>query len=475
MGLLRYASLQYPERIAVQDEREIISYSILYQQAEQLAASLQNTYNITKDKSVAIMCCNHASLVRSIFALSRLGTHIYLLNAEMSSSQFKQLNDRFNFDMVIYDASNTALPDLLSPKQLLIPAYNTTEASIDTLSKTVTNATKIRRSAPGKVTILTGGTTGDFKTAERKQSATSFSAPFLALVNNLNLNTFSSVYIATPIYHGFGLAALCISVAVGARMFMLQKFDAAKACALIHEHKIEAVTLVPLMLNRMLAADPVSLRSLVCIVSGGAALNPVLAKETQDRLGPVLYNLYGTSEVGFCILATPRDMAYSVKALGKAIQGVQLKLLDNSNNEVVTHKVGRICIKSSWTIKHPSSDWIETGDLAYKDNKGYYFLCGKIDDMIVSGGENVYPIELENILMQHSDVTSVAVIGIEDEDFGQRLKAFVVPAADSKINKGELMQWLSGRAARYQMPKHIEFISDLPYTALGKPDKKQLS
>src|SRR5262249_16660516 len=133
---------------------------------------------------------------------------------------------------------------------------------------------------------------------------------------------------------------------------------------------------------------------------------------------------------------------------------------------------GRLCLRSPWTTSKAS--WIETGDLAFRDAEGDIFLCGRVDDMIVSGGENVYPIELENVLLQHPDVPGAPVLAIPDAEFGQRLKAVVAVKKGSTLDTGALFDWLKPRVARYQMPAVVEFRDELPYTSLGKVDKKAL-
>ncbi len=148
--------------------------------------------------------------------------------------------------------------------------------------------------------------------------------------------------------------------------------------------------------------------------------------------------------------------------------------MDNNKKEVPIGRIGQFCIKNKWSMRNSSNTWIETGDLGYRDKKGYYFLCGRADNMIVSAGENVYPVEVEQILITHPDVDDVAVIGISDENFGQRLKAFVKPVENSCITREELFEWLRSRVARFQMPKEIVFLDNMPYTPLGKLDKKQL-
>lgn len=187
-----------------------------------------------------------------------------------------------------------------------------------------------------------------------------------------------------------------------------------------------------------------------------------------------MYNLYGTSEAGLNTVATPQDLIYSAKTVGKRIGGVRLKILDTNKDEVSIGSVGQLCIKNRWSMRNSSSSWIETGDLGYRDCKGYYFLCGRVDDMVVSAGENVYPVEIEQVLINHPQVEDVAVIGINDEGFGQRLMACVLPINNTDITKEELFEWLRSRVARFQLPKDITFVNHIPYTSLGKLDKKQL-
>jgi acyl-CoA synthetase (AMP-forming)/AMP-acid ligase II len=330
----------------------------------------------------------------------------------------------------------------------------------------------LKKVKTGNVVVMTGGTTGQPKAASRKPSILDFLPPFAALLTQVHLDQSRSVYIATPIYHGFGLAALFMAVLLGKEIHLMQRFDAARSCWLVARHQIEAVTLVPLMLQRMLKADPDSLSSLRCIITGGALLSPGLARESLERLGPTLFNLYGTSEAGFCIMAGPDLLSRKPESIGKPVQGVRARIVNDSDQAAGERSIGRLCIRSSWTTRR--NRWIETGDLAYRDADGDLFLCGRVDDMIVSGGENVYPIELENVLLQHPDVECAAAVGVPDAEFGQRLKAVVVPKRGARLDQLALLDWLKARVARYQMPAAIEFRAELPYTALGKLDKKSL-
>ncbi len=473
MAMLRIAAKLHPHRIAAIDEREQLSYTQLWQQAESLAIGLHVDYGIDRQQKVAIVCRNHICAIKAIFATSRLGAHVFLLNPDLSAEQMLALAENHQFDFYVYDEqiAHVFAHPLLSHKSL--PAYHAIDNSIERLSLSSNpQQVRLKKVKTGNIVVMTGGTTGKPKPAGRKPSLLNFLPPFLSLLTQVHLDRYQSVYVATPIYHGFGVASLFMGVMLGVTMYFTTRFDAERSSALIEQHQIEVVTLVPLMLQRMLQLNAGSLSSLQCIVSGGALISPMLVQETFDRLGAILFNLYGTSEAGFCIMATPEILAKKMGSIGKPVRGVRAKVIDDTDRIVDKNTIGRLCIRSAWTTSKQS--WIETGDLAYEDLDGDLFLCGRIDDMIVSGGENVYPIELEHILIQHPEIDSVGVVGIPDREFGQRLKAVVKKKDGSTLDRSTLLVWLKPRVARHQMPAIVEFRDELPYTALGKLDKKSL-
>jgi acyl-CoA synthetase (AMP-forming)/AMP-acid ligase II len=472
MMLLRVAARLHPRRLAVTDENEQLSYTELWQQTEALAAVLHTEYGASAQQKAAIACRNHAAAIKALFAFSRLGTHVFLVNPEMSADQVRALHERFRFDFHVHDEPPAHLFDSSPRKTTALPAYHPTAPCIDRMALSRPRKVRLKRARSGNIVVLTGGTTGQPKAASRKPSILHFVPPFLALLRQVHLDRYRSVHIATPLYHGFGLAALVLGVVLGAQMYFRKRFDAVGSCELIARHRIEVVALVPLMLQRMLRHDAGSLASLRCIVSGGALLDPALARHALERLGPTLFNLYGTSEAGFCILAPPEILGQKPQSIGKPVWGVKARIVNERDQLVGAGTVGRLCIRSAWSTSRKS--WIETGDLAYRDADGDVFLCGRADDMIVSGGENVYPIELENVLVQHPDISSAAVVGIPDAEFGQRLKAVVVGRSGTALEPGALLDWLRPRVARYQMPAVIEVRDELPYTALGKLDRRAL-
>ncbi|MFT4413928.1 AMP-binding protein [Fredinandcohnia humi] len=475
MALLRFAGKTYRNKVAFVDDYETVSYYELFLQAEALSIALHKSFQLTKGQKVGLLCRNHGSLVKSIFAVSRLGADIYLLNVEMSKDQLRNIFERQQFNLVIYDFELTSLLERANYKGTSIISCHDELPAINHLcGKSDDQLGKLPRTSMGKLILLTGGTTGKSKEVAHKPSLFNYLPPFLTLLTRVKLFNYKTGYIATPIFHGYGVAFMLLFIALGKKIVITKRFDATSACSLICEHQVEVVTVVPLMIRRMLKHNMEELTSLACIASGSAELTPNLVDEVFRKVGDVLYNLYGTSESGLNIIATPEDLKYSPKTLGKKINGVQVKLVDKNKKPVQEGVIGQFCMKNKWSMRNRSASWIETGDLGYQDKNGYYFLCGRADDMIVSAGINVYPFELEEVLLSHPNIEDVAVIGIQDEEFGQRLKAFVQLVKHTYLHEEELYGWLRPRIARYQVPKEIVFVESLPYTPLGKLDKKKL-
>ena len=473
MTLLHFSARMHRDKIAVADERETLTYAQLSSQSKQLEAALKERYQLSRGKKVGVLCRNHASLVKTIYAVSLTGAALYLLNPEMSSIQLNGILKSHEFDLLVYDEEQHLLVEDSSYSNAKLFSYHDTLPAINSMAVVaLVPSHKRRRAAAGTLVLLTGGTTGKPKEAVHQPSLFNYLDPFYAFLHRLKLLNYRTAYIATPIYHGYGIAVLLLFCALGKKVIIQRRFEAERACEWVRVHQAEVITVVPLMLHKMLTTNAADMRSLACIASGGAELHPTLVKETLSQLGDVLFNLYGTSEAGLNIIATPQDLTYSPHTIGRIIKGARIKITDEHQLEVETGKVGQLCIQNQWSMKNGASTWIKTGDMGYQDQNGYYFLCGRVDSMIVSAGENVYPFEVEQILLTHPQIEDAAVIGIADEHFGQRLKAIVQLYSDETLREEELLEWLRGRVARYQMPKEIVFVDHLPYTSLGKLNRK---
>lgn len=423
MALLYVRHKLCPQQIAINENGNELDYQTLYNQVQHLAKQLAAYGNIQPGQKIAMIANNHSLMIQTLFALARLGADIYLINTELSSEQLKKINQTI----------------------------------------------KLRVTHFSKITVLTSGTTQRFKLATRKSHSQNFITPFCQLLIKLKLSHYNKVYIATPIYHGFGLATLCISTLLGATIFITKRFQTPIACNMIAKYQIEVVTLVPLMLSRMINHSEQQLSSLRCIITGGAPITITLVNKVLNQLGKVLFNLYGTSEAGVCMIATPDDLSKNPTTIGKPMKGLSSKLISKNNT---IHGPNELFIKCAWSIA--GKDWIATGDLAEKDNQGYYYLKGRVDDMIVSGGENVYPFEIENHLLKHEEIKEVVIISVDDEEFGQRFIAIIVLTPNSMQTESTILTWLRPKVARFQMPRKIYIVDEFPMTSIGKVDRKKL-
>ena len=461
MALVRFSAYYYPTRQAVIDERRTLTYVELLTESGRLTNALRLRYSLKKNARVALLCRNHSEMVTALLALSRLGTHIYFLNIEMSVDQL-QTQLAHSFDLVVYDFERQSdMERFCGGKKLLSSDISTLVA--ETPMKT------LKKCTAGQMVVLTGGTSGTFKSAARKPSVFSFLNPFFALIEEAHIDDYQSLYVATPIYHGFGLSSLIVSLVMGKSLFIISHYHTENACALIRKYQIEVAAIVPLMLQRMLNADADALMSLKCILSGGALLDERLVKQSQQKLGGVLYNLYGTSEAGFSTIATPDALRKYPNTVGRPIRGLQFRVV--RPNQV---GFGTLEVNCAWSMDNKQQKWVSTGDLARINDEGFLFLCGRSDDMIVSAGENVYPDTLERAIMMCDDVETAVVISVADVEFGQRLKAFVVLKPNSSWDEQSLLTWLSEHVARYEMPVKVVLLDEIPLLETGKIDRRKL-
>lgn len=468
-AILHIANKLYPSKAAVTTAEESYTYHDLYLSARRLACWLKQNDLIAQKQRVAIAGENSPELIFAVFASALLGADIYLLNTQMSTAQLKAIADKYMFDALLCDSRiYPALQPLANNNRRVLPLAG----CCDSAKQANIELSGLRGINFSKLVVLTSGSTGMPAVAERKTSVNNYLSVFLSLSKRLKLHEYDSLYLATPLFHGFGVATLCISLLLGKQTFISPGFDAHRACRLIREHGIQAITFVPLMIQRIIESDPESLRSLQCLISGGAPLSAFLLKKIRQTLSGKLYNLYGTSQSGVCTLATPDDMMQFPHTIGRCLSGVKMKIRLSNTKEAAAETEGEIWVRCNWsTNKH---QWIPTGDKGYKNRQGYFFLTGRIDNMIVSGGENVYPSELENILSQHPGISDTIVIGINDPEFGQRLKAIVIPVAGNEPEENHIRHWLKDRVSRYQMPKTIRFTHQFPMNSIGKPDAEAL-
>ena len=292
---------------------------------------------------------------------------------------------------------------------------------------------------------------------------------------------------APPLFHAFGLAYLSLGLFLGSPVVMRRKFGPRETVAAIVRHRVHMLVGVPVMLSRLLEvpeAELLVLRNseLEAVVSAGAPLTGALSVRLMDALGDKLYNLYGSTETGFGAIANPADLRRAPGTVGRPPLGTKLAILTPDRHELPAGQTGAIFLGgplvfegySGGGSKEMVRGLMNTGDLGHLDAAGRLFVDGREDDMIVSGGENVFPGEVEEVLAHHPQVADVAVIGVSDQEYGQRLCAYVVPRENAP-SIDELRAYLKAQLARYKVPRDIVFLEQLPRNATGKVLRKQLA
>jgi len=484
----------YPDRPALIDELGEVGFRELDSQARALANSLHATHGLGPDDRVAIMCRNHRGFLQAAIAASRLGCDLVPLNNDFAGPQLGEVLGREDVTAAVYDEEFEPVFDDSGFDGPRIVAWHEGAPERPTLSDLIADGSP---EAPppgshGRVVMLTSGTTGTPKGATRTIRPQAM-VP-MALASLLDLGRIRKVpqsgapfVIAPPLFHLYGLVGTMAAFGLGSPVLLRRRFDPEATLEQIERHRAGVLLAVPTMLARIMALpedrrDAYDTSSLRMIVSGAAPLPPELAKAVLGRFGDVLYNGYASTEVGSGTLATPADLRTAPGTVGRPMAGVKLRILDERGRRLPPGETGRIFIGSPLQFegytgggsKEVIDGMMSTGDLGHVDPHGRLYIDGRDDDMILSGGENVFPQEVEDLLSGHDAVADAAVFGVPDERFGQRLAASVVLAEGASASEDELKDYVRGRLARHKVPREIEFVDDLPRTQTGKLRRSEL-
>jgi len=334
--------------------------------------------------------------------------------------------------------------------------------------------------------ILTSGTTGTPKGASRKQPDSL--APAAELFSTIPLRARQNTHIAAPLFHSWGFAHFTLAMPLGSTLVLRRKWSPEGMLNAVAEHECTTLVVVPVMLQRALeqpdeVIDRYDVSSLRVIAASGSALPGELALRVMDKFGDVLYNLYGSTEVAWATIASPQDMRSAPGTAGRPPHGTVVRLYDPEGRPVAKGETGRIFVGNEMAFegytggggKETIDGLLSTGDVGHFDTDGRLFVDGRDDEMIVSGGENVFPREVEDLLADHPAVEEVAVIGVDDAEFGQRLKAFVVVREGQSADEDELKAHVKSNLANYKVPREVAFLDELPRNATGKVVKRELA
>ena len=489
-GAIALGATRHGDRAAMIDERGEISYLELDRRSNALANAWRER-GLTPGEGIAILARNHRGFLEAVFAAAKCGARVILLNTSFAGPQIREVAGREGTDLLVYDDEYATVLDGVDPPRGRWRAW-TDDGSAgqarDTLDSLIADADTGRPPKPGvssKITILTSGTTGTPKGAPRSQPRS------LALVGGL----FSKVpfragevtELEVPMFHALGFMQALVGVALGSTLVVNRRFDPEGALASIERHRATAMVVVPVMLRRMLdlgeeALDKYDHSSLRIIFVSGSALGAELARRATAAFGPIVYNLYGSTEVAYATIATPEDLEAEPSTVGKVVRGSAVKVLDDHGQQLPAGRKGRIFVGNLSQFegytgggsKEAVGGLMASGDVGHFDHQGRLFIDGRDDEMIVSGGENVFPAEVEELLAHHDAIQEAAAIGVEDEKFGQRLKAFVVLRDGASLSEDEIKDYVKENLARYKVPREVVFVQELPRNPTGKVLKREL-
>ncbi|MEU6558597.1 AMP-binding protein [Nocardia nova] len=488
--LLAASAIRHPDKIAIIDDSGRMTYRQLQRRAEAIAAALYAD-SAAPPRSVGIICRNHRGFAEALAAGAQLGAELIFINTELPAAQLHAILTRHNPDVLIYDdeyadaveRANFAGVRVLAWRE---PGAEPAGPTLDELAARSNPAPPRVRHAV-KLTLLTSGTTGLAKGVPRAVRPTAIVALTLTAMAILRLRSSDRVLVAPPMFHGFGLLALVGPLSLGATAICARRFDAATALDDMARHRVTVVIAVPVMLQRLLTAAEATgtasaRKHLRIMVTGASPISPTTISRLIDAFGPILVNGYGSTEAGLVTIATPADLVTAPHTVGRAALGVSARVLRADRSEAAPGEIGEIFVRTSLeyagytpdpTARTATKEVVDghvcTGDMGHFDARHRLFIDGRADDMIVSGGENVFPGEVEDRLAAHPDIADAVVIGVPDAEFGQVLNAFLVLAPGAvEPSEDTLEQHVRDELERYKVPKRFIVLDEIPRNASGK-------
>ncbi len=480
---------RYPDRISIVDELGSLTFKDVHERTNRLASALSDR-GVGEGDGVAIMARNHRYFIEATVAISKLGADSLYMNTAFSAPQLAEVADREKPKAIVYDEEFAELIEDAGKRRKRFVAWadsdDTDDPTLESLIAEGDPADPVPPEREGRAVILTSGTTGTPKGASRGN--TESLDPAVSFLSKIPLKAEQTTHIAAPLFHSWGFAHFTLGLFLGSTYVLRRKFDPEACLAEVDKHNCYSLAVVPVMMKRILELPEETRRkydlsSLEVVAASGSALPGDMAIKWMDEFGDTLYNLYGSTEVAWASIATPADMRAAPGTAGKAPRGTVVKLFDEEEREVPAGETGRIFVGNEMLFEGytggGSKDEIDglmaTGDVGRFDESGRLFVEGRDDEMIVSGGENVFPKEVEDLMSRHSGVADVAAIGVEDDEFGQRLRAFVVADGSKKPSEKDLKSHVKKNLAGYKVPREIVFLDELPRNATGKVLKRELA
>lgn len=489
-GGLGAAAARSPNNIASVDRYGTTTYADMAERTSCIASGLA-AGGFSEESKFAVLARNHSAMVECMVAASKLGADLVLLNTGLAARAIDEIIKRNPVDAIFVDDDlepqvrylPAAIPRISTRPNSVVPQRR----SIDDLISASVGAPPVAPpKQPGKLIVLTSGTTGTPKGA-RRPTPPGFGA-IAAMLSRMPLRRDEVMLLSAPLFHSWGLAALQVSTPLLATVVLMERFDAEECLKIIALQRCTVLVVVPVMLQRILelpaaVVNRYDMSSLRVVASSGSPIPGASVVKFTDTFGDILYNFYGSTEVSWATIADPTDLRIAPTTAGRPPLGTRIAILDQDGNPLAVGAVGRIFVGNDMLFDgytNAASPAIEnqlmdTGDLGYLDASGRLFVAGRDDEMIISGGENVFPRPVEEAIALLPQVADVAVVGVPDPEFGQRLAAFVARAEGASLDEAMVKDYVRNRLSRFSIPRDVTFVNQLPRTATGKVLKRHLT
>ncbi|MFI7003729.1 AMP-binding protein [Nocardia sp. NPDC050175] len=489
-GPVRMSARREPERVALIDELGPLTYRELEARGNALARGFAGL-GLGPGDTVAALIRDRRELVDTMLAAAKIGARLVLLNTGFAGPQLADVAAREGVNVVVYDQEFTDLLQVLPPDVLRVLAVHDGigVGGIATVAELIAGNDTAELAPPprqGGFVLLTGGTTGTPKGVPREVKSPLAAA---ALLERIPLRRNQTLVLAAPLFHGTALNQFILALSLASTVVLRRRFDAEATLADVADHQAQVLVLVPTMLRRILDLGPEVLAkyhtdSLRIVFSAGSALPAALGDSATEVFGDVLYNFYGSTEVGVAAIATPADWRAASGTVGKPPTVCTVRLYDEDGKLVTEPGArGTIYVRSMLSFagysgggnKDVIDGLLSSGDVGHWDSGGRLFIDGRDDDMIVSGGENVFPGEVEELLYAHPAIAEAAIVAVPDDEFGQRLAAFVVRHSDQELDADAVRAHVKANLARFKVPRDVTFVVELPRTSTGKLLRRDLT
>jgi acyl-CoA synthetase (AMP-forming)/AMP-acid ligase II len=442
---------------------------------------------------------NSLEVLATLHAARKLGLVAVPLSYRFTAEEMAYVVDNSDATAVVVDAEQapiltSVLGDLPKVRSVVVyggeapPGTTTLDALLDDRPG-IEPPVPADPSVAGAAMIYTSGTTGKPKGALRTSTDRRL---VFALLAELDLLHERSVHLTTgPLYHSGPLAFASLSHTLGAPIVVLRKFDAERWIDLVREHRVTNTFSAPTQLKRIVNLAPdvlarADLSSMVCLIANAAPVPYALKQEIVEKLGDgFLYEVYGSTELGVDTVLKPQDQLRKPGSCGRPYGGIEVRIVGDDGRDLGPGEPGELFVRTPLAMDgyHRTTEqlaelddraWKSVGDVAYVDEEGYVYICDRKKDMIIAGGVNIYPAEIEAVLHAHPDVLDAAVFGVPDDEWGERVHAVVQPKAGVTLDLDALRAFVEPHLARYKQPRSYEVRAELPRTDSGKLLKRVL-